>query len=454
MKKKNLFMSILAATFGAAVTVGGTYAIFTSEAKTNISVTSGKVSLEAAVSNLKTSSGEWDEVEGKYVIAETTTQGTFTNGGTAVLDADGALTLDKMSPMDKVEFDITVKNLSNIAIKARTVAKITTDNGLFAGLKIKIDNQELVDIATYSMWEDLAVGSADKVVHVSVELPETAGNEYQDKACKLQFVAEAVQGNAHVVNEEYHKVDVSDPTKVTSNIADMINEAKQAKSENEENEQIVYIPATEEPIKLPSNISGDIVIQGAGAGETVVNAAGSGSIAQASNTTIKDLTLTLGNSAYHGFQHSDNLTFDGVTFEGLMFTYGNQDFVNCTFIQTAAEYNMWAYGNDCSWTNCYFKSNGKFINVYNEGNDHICETVFEGCTFENTGAANKSAVNVKATCGSKKLKYNVVINNCTTVGDFPTTKRLGKEIVMIDDGDSEFVTITLDGETIYSYTAA
>ncbi len=453
MKKKNLFMSVLAATFGAAVTVGGTYAIFTSEAKTNISVTAGKVSLEAAVSNIKTYSGEWDDVEGKYVSVPTQ-EGTFTNGGTAVLSNDGALTLDKMSPMDKVEFDITVKNLSNIAIKARTVAKVVTNSGLFEGLKITIGNQVLVDIASYSFWENIEVGSEDQVFHVSVELPEEAGNKYQDKQCKLQFVEEAVQGNAHVVNEEYHKVSVSNPTSITSSIEEMINEAREAKEANEENEQIVYIPATEEPIKLPSNISGDIVIQGAGAGETVVNAAGSGSIAQASNATIKDLTLTLGNSAYHGFQHSDNLTFDGVTFEGLMFTYGNQDFVNCTFIQTAAEYNMWAYGNDCSWTNCYFKSNGKFINVYNEGNDHLCETVFEGCTFENTGAANKSAVNVKATCGSKKLKYNVVINNCTTVGAFPTTKRLGKEIVMIDDGDSEFVTITLDGETIYSYTAA
>ena len=72
------------------------------------------------------------------------------------------------------------------------------DNGLFGALKIKIGDYTGMGI---SAWEALEVNSADKVLACEIELPTTAADEYQGKACKIAFTVEAVQGNAETVND-------------------------------------------------------------------------------------------------------------------------------------------------------------------------------------------------------------------------------------------------------------
>ena len=72
------------------------------------------------------------------------------------------------------------------------------DNGLFGALKIKIGDYTGMGI---SAWEALEVNSADKILACEIELPTTAADEYQGKACKIAFTVEAVQGNAETVND-------------------------------------------------------------------------------------------------------------------------------------------------------------------------------------------------------------------------------------------------------------
>ena len=86
------------------IAVGGTYSLFSINANTNIAVSSGKVEFSASISDLKLYSGEWNAEEDKYDSKEVSA---FTNGGTATLDG-GSLSLDKISPMDKVTFKINV----------------------------------------------------------------------------------------------------------------------------------------------------------------------------------------------------------------------------------------------------------------------------------------------------------------------------------------------------------
>jgi hypothetical protein len=82
---------------------------------------------------------------------------------------------------------------------------------------------------------------------------------------------------------------------------------------------------------------------------------------------------------------------------------------------------MWTYAGNVTYTDCTFKNTatGKFLNVYNESGATKYTVTVNNCTFINEGASNKAALNVKATCGTKLLAYDVIINNSTTEGAFP-----------------------------------
>ena len=134
---KKILVPVLALTAFAAVGVGSTYAIFTSKANTNIAVTAGKVSVTATVENVKLYSGVYNEDTGVYDSVVQTTN--FLNGGTVTVE-NGVVTLDKVTPMDKVEFDVKVKNASNVTAKYRTLITKLEDTGLFEGLSVKVND--------------------------------------------------------------------------------------------------------------------------------------------------------------------------------------------------------------------------------------------------------------------------------------------------------------------------
>ena len=192
--KTSIIMSSLAAMLLAgSMIAGATYALFTSESKTNIAVTSGKVDVTSTISDLKTYSGV--ELTGNPdtdVVEETAEAGVFTNGGTASIK-DNALILDNVTPGDKVTFKIIVKNNSNVTVKYRTRISLVKDTGLFDGLDIKIGNYVG---ETVTSWENLAVGSDTVELSCEVSLPSDKGSDYQGTSCSLNFIVEAIQSNA------------------------------------------------------------------------------------------------------------------------------------------------------------------------------------------------------------------------------------------------------------------
>ena len=178
---KTLILSAAAALAFGAVAVGTTYALFTSEAGAEVTVASGKVSIKSEILDLRLfsldeASGDIKEVEGNA----------FANGGTATVDGSD-LALDKITPGDKVEFTIKLTNESNVDIKYRRVIKALEDDGLKAGLEIKVDDTtSYSEYTNYTKW-----GKDDEktiTLNVSVALPKDAGNEYQEKKCKLSFL--------------------------------------------------------------------------------------------------------------------------------------------------------------------------------------------------------------------------------------------------------------------------
>ena len=201
MKAKLVISSVATMALFGALAIGGTYSLFSSQEEANIAVTAGKVEVKAEIADAKLYSGEWNAETASYDDKELTGM-TFTNGGTASIDG-GTLTLDKLTPMDKIEFKINVENESNVAVKWRTKVLVAEDDGLFSGLDVKI-NDDYIYGETASEWADLAPEEAltDGSYTVSISLPEYAGNEYAEKKAKIQFAVEAVQGNAVVENAD------------------------------------------------------------------------------------------------------------------------------------------------------------------------------------------------------------------------------------------------------------
>ena len=151
MKKRTKISLVLSSAaailLAGSIMASGTYALFTSESKTNIAVSSGTVKINASIEELKTYSGEANsltgdvEVDNDHIVQNEST--TFLNGGTASIDGS-KLTLKHMTPGDKVTFNINIENTSTVAAKYRTVVSLDDDNGLFSGLEIKVKSKEFI----------------------------------------------------------------------------------------------------------------------------------------------------------------------------------------------------------------------------------------------------------------------------------------------------------------------
>ena len=197
-KSKTFVGALLSIALCASLIAGATFAIFTSESKVNIAVTSGKVNVTATVDNLRLYS--LDNIDLATLTGtekERTAEGKFLNEGTATLSGN-TLSLDKLTPGDRVTFNVNIANNSNVTVKYRMRISIADDTGLANQLKIKIGDYTGMGI---SAWEALEVKSADKDLACEIELPTKAADEYQGKACKIAFTVEAVQGNAETVND-------------------------------------------------------------------------------------------------------------------------------------------------------------------------------------------------------------------------------------------------------------
>lgn len=191
MKKKNIIISsFITIALCISIIAGSTFALFTSQSKVNIAITSGEVSVVAGVDE--------NSVETKQLYDTTYEAGSDNMYEGVATFSDEGLTLEKFVPGDGIKFNIVVKNESTVSVKYRTIISCENDNGLFDGLVVNIGENNLYDGERHvARWEELAVDAQDAIIPVSIELPETAGSEYQGKSCVISYAVEAVQGNAY-----------------------------------------------------------------------------------------------------------------------------------------------------------------------------------------------------------------------------------------------------------------
>ena len=173
MKKKLIVTSILSMVMCVSLIIGATFALFTSEDNVNIAVTSGKVNVTAHIDE--------NSVQTKQLYTEYQNGANGLYEGVATFTEEG-LTLVNLVPGDAIRFNIIVKNNSNVTVKFRSAISCVNNNGLFEGLNVSIADRENYNGVTYvTNWELMYAGSADIIVPVVIELPEDAGNVYQEK---------------------------------------------------------------------------------------------------------------------------------------------------------------------------------------------------------------------------------------------------------------------------------
>ena len=201
MKRNVIISALLAITLCMSVLAGATFALFTSSAKVNLSITSATVKVSADVENLKLySTTEVNPAtnEGKK---QDLTGNTFLLGGTANF-TDGVLTLDRLAPGDGVTFDIKLTNKSNIDVKYRVVIGEATGGDLADALDITV-NGDKYEGAINTEWNEVAANADIPSVPVKVELPVAADNDYAEKTVSLDITVEVVQ--ASIKNTESAK---------------------------------------------------------------------------------------------------------------------------------------------------------------------------------------------------------------------------------------------------------
>jgi len=234
MKKKVLLSSIMTIAICLCLIVGSTFALFTDTAKVNIAVTAGDIDITASVDALElysvkaTDGGSIaDEFGGSYEYAGPLTG--FANGGSASFE-NGILTLDKITPGDKVSFQIMGANASDITVQYRYIIECISGEELMRGLVVYVNGSTTGYSAMRSYTSAWMTLTADKsnldTIPVTVELPVNAGNEYQEKSVEIRMVVEAVQGNADVDGDTAVVTFLDGSNKLLGNVSEMVNVAE------------------------------------------------------------------------------------------------------------------------------------------------------------------------------------------------------------------------------------
>lgn len=201
MKRNVIVSAFLAIALCMSVIAGATFALFTSNAKVNLSITSATVKVSADVENLKLYSTTEVNPATNKGKKQDLTGNTFLLGGTANF-TDGVLTLDRLAPGDGVTFDIKLTNKSNIDVKYRVVIGESTGGDLADALDITV-NGDKYEGAINTEWNEVAANADIPSVPVKVELPVAANNDYAEKTVSLDITVEVVQ--ASIKNTESAK---------------------------------------------------------------------------------------------------------------------------------------------------------------------------------------------------------------------------------------------------------
>lgn len=208
MKKttKIILGSALTMALSASLIAGSTLALFSSESKVNVAITSGQVLVDASVNqeSLKGYSANWN---GDAYGEQSVSDGNFTTGGTYSYEAGShTLKLEHIAPGDGVEFTLDITNSSTIDTKYRVQVTASEDDEgeLYKALEFSFGEKKSIKFTdlsapVYGDWQDLKKDTGSTSISVKIKLPITDAeqNDYQNKSCTLTVSVYAMQANGH-----------------------------------------------------------------------------------------------------------------------------------------------------------------------------------------------------------------------------------------------------------------
>ena len=169
---------------------------------------------------------------------------------------------------------------------------------------------------------------------------------------------------------------------------------------------------TADTYTLPALDSKDVTI--IGTKDTVINM--KNEVRKASSVSFEGVTVNFGTQDYKGFQHTGKLTYKDCTITGKQFLYGTEvEFINCTFVQDAVDYNVWTYGaGSVLFKDCTFDCKGKDVLIYNEGHISSQNVEFQNCKFNASAkATGKAAIEIDSSLLTNDAIYKIVIDQAT-----------------------------------------
>ncbi len=170
--KKTIITSLAFIALLICISVGGTYALFSSNSDINVAITAATINVEAKITDVKlTSLGEVQPTA-------------FANGGSCTLEGS-TLTLSNITPGDQVSFYLNIINNSNVNVQYR-VSTITSGEL----------SQYLSFTPITINWTLIEPGKTIDPIKCTILLPSTVADEAQGLTGKIAIKVEAVQGNA------------------------------------------------------------------------------------------------------------------------------------------------------------------------------------------------------------------------------------------------------------------
>lgn len=224
MKKnmKKILLSSVAALGFAAIGVSTTFALFTSNAETNINAKAGIVKINSDISIVSV-----EELNDQVVEA---TDGVYKNsvGGKTYIDSQSnALKLEKWVPGDKAVIEIKNVNASNVAIKTKFSVDVSQSDDTKPNLEEVLDLEyevitpegSPINQNNYTKWTLVEYSEDNPItdlstVKITISFPDSdegnfnpnsLDNAYQDGNVVYTFTQLAIQGNAYTRDgKEFH----------------------------------------------------------------------------------------------------------------------------------------------------------------------------------------------------------------------------------------------------------
>ncbi len=387
--KKTVLSSILSIVLCLCLVAGGTFALFTSESKQNIAITSGNIKVVATLE--KATDVDWIYTPETIVVPSTgdpigsgigansadVENGVFGGGGTAVVNTNGSVVVNGMVPGDKLNLMVNIQNESTVHMQYRVVVKyldsedLTTEITNSSYLAKLNGNTELI-----GAWTPVRFGETIAPIPLSVELPLTATQKEGDpESVTILVTVEAIQYN----------VDTAEPGTVTlvSTQTELLTAIEGSFTSNTD----TYIRLTKDiaiadltPDDGDSNkwedwalvqytISNDLTIDGNGYTITGLDhpllpfVQGSNCALTIKNLTISNAEIISDNASWRGvgaFIKSVSDKMSSVVFENCKLTYSTIESDNYAggFIGHVADHSVRVSVKNCEVNNSTIKADG------------------------------------------------------------------------------------------------